>query len=500
MVLEALGSRIAGALRNMSAKTVMDEETLDEALKEIARALLEADVNVKQVSLLRRNIKAAVRWSELPPGANKRRIVQKAVFDELCRMLDPGEPPLSPERQRANVVMFVGLQGNGKTTTCVKVAYYYKRRGYRTCLVCADTFRAGAFDQLRQNAAKVRVPFYGSYESTDAVQVARDGVELFRRQGMEVIVVDTSGRHKQEAALFEEMAQLEAAVQPDHIVFVMDGSMGQAAYDQALAFRRRVRVGSVILTKMDGHARGGGALSAVAATHSPVVFLGTGEHMDELEAFRVESFVGRLLGMGDVQGLVKTITETDLQNPDEEQMQRLSQGVFTLRDMQLMYGNLTRLGPLSQVMSMMPGMAEMIPQGSDRETQARIQRIMVMLDSLTAAELDQTPSIKWDESRKRRIARGSGRSLAEVEEVLAQYRTVSKVWGRMGKNMKNMAHGMPAGGGGPGALGQQMQRLFNPRMMQSMGGAGNLQHMLQQAMASGGGGGGGGGGASSRRP
>ncbi|KAK4536269.1 hypothetical protein CDCA_CDCA08G2294 [Cyanidium caldarium] len=495
MVLEALGSRIAGALRSMSAKTVMDEETLDEALKEIARALLEADVNVKQVSLLRRNIKAAVRWSELPPGANKRRIVQKAVFDELCRMLDPGEPPLSPERQRANVVMFVGLQGNGKTTTCVKVAYYYKRRGYRTCLVCADTFRAGAFDQLRQNAAKVRVPFYGSYESTDAVQVARDGVEMFRQQAMEVIVVDTSGRHKQEAALFEEMAQLEAAVQPDHIVFVMDGSMGQAAYDQALAFRQRVRVGSVILTKMDGHARGGGALSAVAATHAPVVFLGTGEHMDELEAFRVESFVGRLLGMGDVQGLVKTITESNLQNPDEEQMQRLSQGVFTLRDMQLMYGNLTRLGPLSQVMSMMPGMAEMIPQGSDRETQARIQRIMVMLDSLTAAELDQTPSIKWDESRKRRIARGSGRSLAEVEEVLAQYRTVSKVWGRMGKNMKNMAHGMPAGGGGPGALGQQMQRLFNPRMMQSMGGAGNLQRMLQQAMASGGG-----GGASSRRP
>lgn len=269
MVLETLGTKIVKALQSLTNQVVVDETALEAALKEVARALLEADVNVKQVSELRQRVKNRVRLAELPPGTNRRRLIHKTVFEELCRMLDPGIPPYRPQRGQSNVIMFVGLQGNGKTTSCVKVAYFYKRKGYRTGLVCADTFRAGAFDQLRQNATRARVPFYGRYGETDAVKVASEGVERFRREGFEVILVDTSGRHKQEAALFAEMEQLDRALTPDHVIFVMDGSIGQAAYDQARAFQQRVRVGSVILTKMDGHARGGGALSAVAATRVP---------------------------------------------------------------------------------------------------------------------------------------------------------------------------------------------------------------------------------------
>jgi signal recognition particle subunit SRP54 len=186
----------------------------------------------------------------------------QVVFDELCNMLDSGKEPYRPKKGRPNVFMFVGLQGSGKTTTCTKMAYYYQKKGWKAGLVCADTFRAGAFDQLRQNAAKVKVPFYGSYTETDPVQIAREGVEKFKSEKFEIIIVDTSGRHKQEKALFDEMQQVYDVLQPNEAIFVLDGAIGQAAKDQAIAFRATVDVGSVIVTKLDGHAKGGGALSA----------------------------------------------------------------------------------------------------------------------------------------------------------------------------------------------------------------------------------------------
>jgi signal recognition particle subunit SRP54 len=205
--------------------------------------------------------------------------------------------------------MFVGLQGSGKTTTCTKFAFHYMKKNWRVGLVCADTFRAGAFEQLKMNAAKIKCPFFGHKRETDPVKIAQEGVEFFRAQKYEIIIVDTSGRHKQEVALFDEMKQVEKVCNPDTAIFVMDGSIGQACYDQAKAFKDSVKVGSVIVTKLDGHAKGGGALSAVAATESPIVFLGTGEHFEDLETFKAAGFVKRLLGMGDISGLLETVQD-----------------------------------------------------------------------------------------------------------------------------------------------------------------------------------------------
>lgn len=304
MVLEELGSRIAGALSQLSNTSVIDETVLNECLKEIATALLQADVNVKHVAKLREEVKKKVKIDDVAAGLNKRKIIEAAVFEGLCQMLDAGLPrpdksgkrPTSasafdPKKGQPNIVMFVGLQGAGKTTTCTKYAYYYKKKGFKPALVCADTFRAGAFDQLKQNATKANVPYYGSYNETDPAVIAQQvrnlysytvcppslqGVEKFRESGMDMIIVDTSGRHKQQEALFEEMRQVAAAVTPDAVIFVMDGSIGQAAFDQAKAFKDAVEVGQVIITKLDGHAKGGGALSAVSATQSPITFIGTG--------------------------------------------------------------------------------------------------------------------------------------------------------------------------------------------------------------------------------
>jgi signal recognition particle GTPase len=280
MVLAELGTRISKAISTLGAASAIDEKVLDALLKEICTALLQSDVNVKQVANLRNGVKKRVNIQELAAGLNKQRVIEKAVFEELCDMLDSGADPkkvdLKKEKGKQAVVMFVGLQGSGKTTTCTKYAYYFKKKGWKPALVCADTYRAGAFDQLKQNATKAQIPFYGSYKETDPAVIAQQGVLRFKEEGRDLIIVDTSGRHKQEAALFEEMKQVAVAVSPDVIIFVMDGSIGQAAYDQAKAFREAVDVGAVIVTKLDGHAKGGGALSAVAATKSPIIFLGTG--------------------------------------------------------------------------------------------------------------------------------------------------------------------------------------------------------------------------------
>ena len=260
MVLGDLGTSITAAIRKLNNAPVVDEAMLKSVLNDVTRALSQADVEFKVVMQINKNIKKIVNLEELAAGHNKGKIIQDAIYQELCNMLDPGVEPYKLKRGKSNVVMFVGLQGSGKTTTIAKYAHYYNKKGWKTAMVCADTFRAGAFDQLKQNATKVRVPFYGSYTESDPVKIAEEGVRQFRKEKYELIIVDTSGRHRQEADLFAEMEQVNAAVQPDSVVFVMDATIGQAVRSQAEAFRSSVKVGCVIVTKLDGHAKGGGCV------------------------------------------------------------------------------------------------------------------------------------------------------------------------------------------------------------------------------------------------
>ncbi|KAI8558956.1 hypothetical protein RHMOL_Rhmol04G0136600 [Rhododendron molle] len=406
MVLGELGGRIARAIQQMSNATIVDENVLNECLREITRALLQADVRFELVRDMQTNIKNVVNLDRLAAGHNKRNIIQQAIFNELCKMLDTGTPSFTPKKGKTSVVMFVGLQGSGKTTTCTKYAHYYQKRGWKPALVCADTFRAGAFDQLKQNATKAKIPFYGSFVESDPVQIGVEGVARFKDENCDLIIVDTSGRHKQEAALFEEMRQVSEATNPDLAIFVMDGSIGQAAYDQAQAFKQSVAVGAVIVTKMDGHAKGGGALSAVAATKSPLIFIGTGEHVHEFEVFNVKPFVKRLLGMGGLSGFIDRIQDdvpmdqqAEHMQKQAEHMQKLLEGNFTLRIMYEQYQSILKMGPLGQVLSMLPGFsaelmpkdqekesqanAELMPEGQEKESQAKVKRCMVMMDSMT---------------------------------------------------------------------------------------------------------------------
>ncbi|KAF3327557.1 hypothetical protein FCM35_KLT07675 [Carex littledalei] len=318
-----------------------------------------------------------------------------------------------------------------------------------------------------------------SYMESDPVKIAAEGVERFKKENCDLIIVDTSGRHKQEAALFEEMRQVSEATKPDLVVFVMDSSIGQAAFDQAQAFRQSVAVGAVIVTKMDGHAKGGGALSAVAATKSPVIFIGTGEHMDEFEIFDVKPFVSRLLGMGDWSGFMDKIHEVVPTDQQPELLQKLSEGTFTLRLMYEQFQNIMNMGPISQVFSMLPGFsAELMPKGHEKESQAKIKRYMTMMDSMTDAELDSTNPKLMNESRIMRIARGSGRQVRDVMEMIEEYKRLAKVWGKM-KGLKIPKKGdMSALSRSMNA--QHMSKILPPQMLKQMGGMGGLQSLMKQ--------------------
>lgn len=497
MVLAELGQRIGSALNKLSAKSMVDEDDVKELMNEIARALLEADVNISVVKQLQQTIKTEFAAAEQGAGLNKRKILQNAVFNGICKMLDPGVEPFVPVKGKTNVVMFVGLQGSGKTTSCTKYAAYFQRKGFKVALICADTFRAGAYDQLRQNATKAKIRFYGSLTEADPVTIARDGVADLKKEKYDLIIVDTSGRHKQESALFEEMKQVQQAVNPNDIVFVMSATDGQAVEEQARNFKAMVPVGSVIVTKLDCQTKGGGALSAVAATKSPIVFVGTGEHVEDLDLFKPKSFVQKMLGMGDISGLVERAQEAGM-GDDTELMKRFQEGQFTMRDMYEHLQNVQKLGSVGKIMEMMPGMSGLAGAAGQQGDQA-LKGFIHMMDSMTPNELDDEKIKKtMTPSRMHRIARGSGYPVFLVQNLIASYAKFEEMTKQMGKmNFKNMASN-PAGLlGGRGGGGQdqmsQLAKMMNPNMLKQMGGMGGIQNMMRQLTGAAGGAGGGGG-------
>ncbi|XP_042901549.1 signal recognition particle subunit SRP54 [Parasteatoda tepidariorum] len=486
MVLADLGRKITNALRSLNNATIINKEVLDSMLKEICTALLEADVNIKLVKQLRENVRSVIDFDEMAAGLNKRRMIQSAVFKELIKLVDPGVKAWQPTKGKPNIIMFVGLQGSGKTTTCTKLAYYYLRKGWKTCLVCADTFRAGAFDQLKQNATKARIPFYGSYTEVDPVVIAQEGVEKFKNESFEIIIVDTSGRHKQEDSLFEEMLQVSNATNPDNIIFVMDASIGQACEAQARAFKDKVDVGAVIVTKLDGHAKGGGALSAVAATQSPIIFIGTGEHIDDFEPFKVKPFVSKLLGMGDIEGLIDKVNELKLDD-NEELIEKLKHGEFTLRDMYEQFQNIMKMGPFSQIMNMIPGFSsDFMTKGNEQESMSRLKKLMTIMDSMNDRELDHREGAKLfsrQTGRITRVARGAGVATRDVQELLSQYTKFAAMVKKMG-GIKGLFKGGDIAKNVNSVqinkLNQQMAKMMDPRVLQQMGGISGLQNMMRQ--------------------
>ncbi|MCD6240725.1 signal recognition particle protein [Candidatus Bathyarchaeota archaeon] len=422
MVLEKLGSSIYEALKKVFRAGVVDEATVKELVRDIQRALLQADVNVKLVLEISKRIEERALKEKVPPGISRKEHVIKVVYDELTRFL--GEKPatlkITPGKRR--IIMLVGIQGSGKTTAAAKLARYLQKRGVKTALICADTYRPGAYDQLKQLAEKIKVPIYGNPKEKNPVKIAKEGLKQFK--DYEIVIIDTAGRHKEEKSLIEEMKRLEKAIKPDEVMLVIDGTIGQQAAVQAKAFHEATPIGSVMVTKLDGSARGGGALSAVAAIGAPIKFIGTGEKIEDIEPFVPSRFVGRLLGMGDLETLLEKVREAEIKIPEKRAKAILS-GKFTLTDMYEQFEAMKSMGPFKKILSMIPGFSYNIPDEMLEVAEDRLEKWRVIIQSMTPKEREN-PKI-LNASRIRRIARGSGTTEKDVKELLKQYTTMRKM-------------------------------------------------------------------------
>ena len=437
MVLDKLGSNLYNAIQKIIRTPVVDEATVKELVKDFQRALLQADVNVALVMELSQNIQRNALNLKLPPGISRREHIIKVINDELTNFVGetPQELKIIPGKQ--NVLMLIGIQGSGKTTHSSKLARYFKKRGFKVAMICADTFRPGAYSQLKQLAETINVPFYGEPDTKDPVALSKRGVEHFK--DTEVVILDTSGRHKEEEALIREMQQIEAAVNPHEVILVLDGTIGQQATAQASAFKDATEIGSIIVSKLDGTARGGGALSGVAATGAPIKFIGTGEKVDDLEVFVPSRFIGRLLGMGDIEGLIAKVKEAEAPVSEKDVMAMMS-GKFSLQDMYNQFEAMQNMGPLQKVLGMIPGFSYQMPTDEVENAEERLVRWKVMIQSMTQDEKDDPK--KLNRSRIQRVARGSGTDEREVRELIKQYNTMRKMLKQM-KGSRRMRRQMP---------------------------------------------------------
>jgi signal recognition particle subunit SRP54 len=442
MALDRLGSSLTSAIKKLFRAGVVDEAAVKELVRDIQRALLQADVNVKLVLGISKQIEERALKEKVPPGISRREHVIKVVYEELTRFVGDKPVPIKMEPGKKKIIMLVGIQGSGKTTHAAKLARYFLKKGLKPALICADTYRPGAYAQLQQLANRINVPVYGDVKAKDPVKVVNEGLKRFSDK--EIIFVDTAGRHKEERELIKEMKTLEKKIHPDEVMMVIDGTIGQQALIQAQTFHEATPIGSILVTKLDGSARGGGALSAVAATGAPIKFIGTGEKTEDIEAFIPSRFVGRLLGMGDLETLLEKVREAEIKVPEKKAKAILS-GKFTLTDMYEQFEAVKGMGPFRKIFKMLPGMSYDIPEDMLNTAEDRLEKWRVIIQSMRPEE-KENPKI-LNSSRVRRVARGSGTSERDVKDLIKQYATMRKML-KMFKRKKKlpfMGKGFPTG-------------------------------------------------------
>ena len=434
-----LSKSLGDAVRKLLRLPIVDEKAIRELVKDLQRALLQADVNVELVLQISRSVEKRAIEEKLPPGISRREHVIKVLYEELTRFLGEEAPKTTIPPGKTYVMMLVGIQGTGKTTAAVKLARFYQKRGLRVGIICADNFRPGAYEQLAQLAGKVSVPVYGDPKNPSPEKLVRQGFSHFEKEKENLIIVDTAGRHKNEAELMDEMKRLANLAKPDEIILAVDGSIGQAAMAQARAFNEATSIGSILVTKLDGTAKGGGALSAVAATGAKIKFISVGEGTDDLEQFVPSNYVGRILGIGDVASLVEKVREAEIRIP-EKKARAMLEGRFNLKDMYDQLEAVRKMGPLKKVLGMLPGAAN-LPDDAMENAEEKMDAWRVMIQSMTKDEVEEPKTI--DSSRARRIARGSGRTEKEVKELVNQYTMMKKMMKSMKRRQGAMMRRLP---------------------------------------------------------
>jgi len=417
-MLKSFGESLRSAFRKIANAPFIDRDLIKEVTRDIQRALISGDVNVKLVLEVSKQIEKRSLEEKPLPGMSNREHVLKILHEELARILGTGRE-LAVKKQ---TIMMVGLYGQGKTTTCGKLAKYFQKKGMKVALIAADVHRPAAYNQLKQIAEGINVPVYGGGKKAE--KVVDEGLKKFSKY--DIIIIDTAGRHALEDDLIKEMKKLAKISRPAEKILVVDASVGQQAGTQAKAFNDAIGITGVILTKMDGTAKGGGALSAVAETGAPILCIGTGERMDDLEKFDATRFLSRLLGMGDLQTLIEKAEEAakGKEKSIEKTAQKMLSGKFTLLDMYEQMELLSGMGPFQKLADLLP-VGGKLKDEDVHETQKKLKRFRTLMDSMTKKELENPSIIKA--SRVKRIARGAGAEARDVKELLRHYNMSKKM-------------------------------------------------------------------------
>jgi signal recognition particle subunit SRP54 len=430
-MLDNLRTGLRGAIKKIVRASDINEELINSLCKDIQRALLQSDVNVKLVLEITNRIKARAINEEPVKGLTRKDHIITILYGELARMLGySGQPIKNIDRfqqtderiinfgpNKQSIILMLGIQGSGKTTVAAKLARWLLKHGYSVGVIGADTWRPGALTQLRMNCSRINVEVYGDEASTSALDIVKKGLEYFKIQAVDIIIVDTAGRHKEESSLLDEMREMRNVIDPDLVLLIIDGTIGQQAFNQARAFHEAAPVGGIVVTKLDGTAKGGGVLAASAVTGAKVMFIGTGERIDDLEVFSPTSFVGRILGMGDIKAVLEMARGLELQ-ADQNQAKRLLSGKMTIEDFYAQMENVGKMG-FRSVIDNLPGLSGMVKEDQLDALEGKMEKWRFIIQSMTKDE-KRNPEI-IHESRRKRIARGSGVMEHEIKDLVKQY-------------------------------------------------------------------------------
>ncbi len=445
MVLEKLGESLKNTLSKIAKSVFVSEKLINELIKDIQRALLQADVNVKLVFELTKKIKERAMKEDVPGSLTKKEYLIKVVYGELTDFLGKQASKIEITSKPFKI-MLVGLFGSGKTTTAGKLARYFTKRGFSVALVGLDVHRPAAMDQIEQVAEKADVPAFLDKKEKDPLKIWKNFEEQYRKY--DIIIIDTAGRDALSRDLVEEIEKLSSAIDPDERLLVISADIGQAAQPQAEQFHKSCNISGVVATKMDGTAKAGGALSACAVTKAPIKFIGVGERLDDLEMFNPPGFVSRLLGMGDLEALLEKAEGAISEEQAADLGKRFMSGKFNLIDLYEQMAAMKKMGPLNKLVEMVPGFSQLkLPKEMLQVQQGKLETWKHIMQSMTKEELEK-PDEVIDSGRIDRIAKGSGTSAKDVRELIKQFRQSKKLMkmmkgkGDVNKMMKKLQNRM----------------------------------------------------------
>ncbi|MEK6871820.1 MAG: signal recognition particle receptor subunit alpha [Nanoarchaeota archaeon] len=419
-MLDKLSSVLKKSFDKIASSIFVDKKIIEEIVKDVQRALIQADVNVHLVKQIGDRIKKEAE-DETVKGIEKKEHITKILHDEILKILGGKKHELIPTKNKQTKIMLLGLYGTGKTTACAKLASYYAKRGFKVAMLGLDVYRPAAAEQLEQLGKQIKIPVFVDKNEKDPKKIYKKYQPELKN--FDIVIIDTAGRHNLDDDLIKELASLNKEIQPDYKILTLSADIGQTAKTQAVEFKKAASINGVIITKMDSSAKAGGALTACAETNAPVFFISTGEKPLEFETFNPEAFISRMLGLGDLEGLLEKVQSAMDEGSQKKIKDRLEEGTFNLRDFQEQLKSMSNVGSFSKMLEMIPGFSKAkIPENMLDTQEDKVKKWQHAINSMTDEEIENPQIIEKQTTRLGRIAKGSGTSTTDIRQLIKQYK------------------------------------------------------------------------------